>query len=258
MQYYVELRYEVQRKHKPILVPISEIACGKGMTFRSVYAYDEPTANHILEYGITRGLEDVAVYSDTLFIDVDRDEEVASIKEDLISQNVKFSQWVTGNRGCHFHVSCIPVYGKMVPQSQAQWVYLRYGDSVDSSIYRPSGQIRIPGAVHSKTGKVKTLTDIREGSQVDIPQLTALPPKPRTEIKTATRSSYVANLTRYCEHYRHRHIMIIVKEGISLELPYEHILNDVLRWNAGGWVTVPLPEAEVEQHVRKTYLQHRR
>jgi len=250
---YIEIRKTLKRRHDPILVPNGSLP--PGYNFRSVYCYNQKTKEYIEQQKSTKHLRGVELYSDMLFIDVDgSDEDVQFVGNQLLDLGVCFQYWTTGNRGAHFHVPIEPMTSVFVPQSQSYWIrhHLDY-NKIDISIYNSNGQIRLPGAIHQKTGKVKRLQEFIDGNKLQIPIIKTCIVKPSKNVMPATRSSYIYNLTRHkSSGKRHMHLMIIVKEGISLNYSLDHITKDCLWWNL-YFTDFPLDDILVVEHVEKTY-----
>lgn len=253
--YWMEVRKEITRPGPPELVPLSPKH--DGYQYRSVFAYGDEVAYSIRSSGNTRDLKTKPVYSDTLYIDVDSDNTVVqAVGDKLCERRVRFEYWTTGNRGAHFHIPIQPMCGIMVPYSQRMWVTeVMDGIEVDTSIYIATGQIRLPGAIHEKTGKNKRILESIRGNLLEIPmiEVKTMQSKAPWERVATTKYSYIDNLTRpRGSGQRHRHIMIIVKEGIALEYSLDKILTDLIEWNR-AWNKNPLPDYELISHAERTY-----
>jgi hypothetical protein len=186
----------------------------------------------------TRGLSGEPVYSDLLIIDCDTTDEATTVKERLVELDIPFELWLTGNRGCHFHIAIEPMWGTDVIWSQTSWLR-RIGvwDVIDTSIYREGGQIRVPGAVHEKTGRTKELIEEAVSSElVVIPTLKSPPlPAVKQEIHDGTpeaRFEYHRNLLyRRSEGGRHTHMFVLWNRGRAAGYDPEDIREDIRWWN---------------------------
>lgn len=262
---YIEVRRKLIRNHRPILIPIKENQPldGKKYPFRSVYIYSEIAKQQIEQRKSTKNIPTKELFSDILFVDIDgEDSAVQQFGDKLVDLGLQFEYWHTGRRGGHFHVPIKPMQGQHVINSQKMWLYSHFKElltqGLDMSIYTPNGQIRMPGAIHEKTGKPKKLFEEIPGKILEIPIAITPPPLQRSSRIFANTSlnDYTNNLTRLrLQGSRHQHIMIIVKDGISLGFSLDKILSDVLRWNSKWTGKNPLPEREIHKHVRKTYWQ---
>jgi len=258
--YQVELRYEIIRKHKLIFESIDMLdKLPLKYQFRSVYGYPQKVVDECLLLQSTRSINEYNLYSDTLFIDIDGSyKEVEQVKIILDKLNASYSVWDTGNRGAHIHVNIVPMSGNNIPYSQLLWMRDNFaGIEFDETIYKPTGQIRLPGAIHAKTGKVKIMTENILGYPINIVKSRRCPPAnvKVQKNKQTTVELYIANLTRKRgSGQRHQHIMMITKDGISCGFDIDRILKDVLLWNS-KWTYEPLSEDDVVNHVYKCYRQ---
>ena len=257
--YYIEVRKQIQRKHDPQLVSIDDIGGvdGSEYPFRSVYAYTEETAEKIHAQRSTAGLQSVYKYSDKLFIDIDGgDKDVQQAGDKLCDLGIGFEYWTTGNRGGHFHVPVDIMAGFNVSNQQKAWVQDNVSETADCSIYTCNGQIRMPGAVHSKTGKPKKLLEKIPGTLLSIADIAVPTRRVDKWHGHSDIDNYVDNLTRYCgPGQRHLMLMIIVKDGIKLGFSLDKILEDCYNYNM-LWVHPPLSDEDVIKHVTKTWHQY--
>jgi hypothetical protein len=119
--YWVEHRQSLQRSGPPKFVPVEFLESYTG--FRGVYEYDLMNAQEIERQGHMRNLDDLTVYSSTLFLDFDSCPTQAEIfKQFLLEQNYSFEEYDSGNRSIHFHVDLVPMMGPYIPQVQKSWV----------------------------------------------------------------------------------------------------------------------------------------
>jgi hypothetical protein len=205
-------------------------------TYRSLYGYGPETTKMIETNGNTRGLKGQPVFSDLIIIDCDTGEEGLVVQNRLEALGVNFEQWLTGNRGCHFHIPIEPMYGTDVIWSQTLWLTdIGLWDVIDTSIYREGGQIRVPGAVHEKTGRVKEKVRTVEGDKPRIP----IKKQPNTPVQSnhvpgtpEAKEEYRRNLLyRRSEGGRHTHMYILWRRGIEAGLDLETIKEDIRKWN---------------------------
>lgn len=156
--------------------------------FRSVYGFIEKPDS-------SKGLNKYEVYSDTLFMDFDDgvDGEVLNTLKVLDKEQIAYSLYTSGSKGCHIHVPITPISGIDVPYSQRQFV-LDNDFKCDLSLYRHSSLFRLPNTIHKKTQKPKELIAQHKGYQLDIPYVKA-PPKFQNIKPNKDNMLYVA-LTR--------------------------------------------------------------
>jgi hypothetical protein len=233
-----EYRLTKQRIGYPQLKPIDE-SKGYPFTYRSLYGYDNKVSKIIDSKGNTRDLKGVPVYSDELIIDCDTDDDSRSVELILGTLDIGYIKYTTGNRGHHFHVPHDPLYGTNTIWSQLSWLHenglYKYSDK---SIYREGGQIRLPGAIHEKTGKTKEV--IFDNTSIDnlvvIPESIAPPPVSRgitnSNPNENSRYEYHRNLLySRTEGGRHGHMFILFKRGIEAGIDIESIYDDIRWWN---------------------------
>ena len=206
-------------------------------TYRSLYGYDPEVTSMIKGNGHTRGLKSHPVYSDMIIIDCDTADEAVIVEKRLVELNIAFELWNTGNRGCHFHIDIEPMYGKDTIWSQICWLKeIGVWDAIDTSIYREGGQIRVPGAIHEKTGRKKEIVKTVVGEKPSIRIMVAPPIAPiRIDTKEGTQASkeeYQRNLRYYrSEGSRHMHMYILWKRGLEAGYDVDVIRDDIRRWN---------------------------
>ena len=256
--WFIELRYTIVRMHKPLFIPMNQAYDKIGPTFRSVYAYPEEV---LKDRETTKNFFGTDLAANTLFIDIDNGQStVERIEHDLKMNDVYFEKWDTGNRGAHFHVGTPFIVSPYLHQFHkftlsSYWPDLIEKNLIDCSIYNPSGQIRMPGAVHNKTGRVKLLEYVHKGQYLlDILEGVIVKSKDRLEYVATSDSYNRLVLSKVYPGGRHLHIMKIVKEGIVLNYSLDKVFEDVLFWNRYGALE-PLPFNEVETHVSKCWRQ---
>jgi len=227
-----EWRDEPIRLHKPIIA----ITPPAPVRFRSVYGYPTEAQAHIEASGNIVGVKQFAVHSSTLFIDVDEEEHLDKIERIIAATGVGYSVWSTGNRGLHFHIDMEPVVSIDLPYSQAEYIRgLGLSKLVDMTIYRHHSIIRVPGAVHAKTGKTKELL-----RSVDGPMLTinlVQEPEPEFEHHEAGDPEAVRRFRRNLIQkrgvgQRHTHLFILFESGIKSGQDIDSMLDWLYWWNS--------------------------
>lgn len=255
---YLEMRCGVRRTHDIVLVPLKDYAeRPTRYSFRSVYAYPDETKFTIEQQGTTDGLAETPVYSDTLFVDIDRSvEDVVQFREKLVKLGVGFTQWSTGRRGGHFHIPIEPMFGATVPMDQKTWVKNLAGDgAADLSIYSVNGQWRLPYAVHEKApGRLKVPVETVAGTKLVIPKSIAPPPVARVmNKKQVTKMTYVSNLTSARgAGGRSPHMYIICCNAVALGIELDELVADLVVWNS-RYASPPHEDAYVVNFAEKTY-----
>lgn len=261
---WVELRYGVRRTHAPHLVPEEQVGT-TAHSFRSVYGFGDATASRILREGTAAvGGESPVLYTDVLRIDIDRSiGDVTRFRDHLRRVGAAYRLFDTGRRGGHFEIPTGPREGTALHTADALWVRQHVADgAADLSIYKPTGQWRLVGAVHEKSpGKIKRLVELAEGSLTVVPPAPAVEPTPEQpapeDISLQARADWLANLTAVREAGgRTPHLYILVCHAVELGLPYDETLAQCIWWNS-RFASPPHPEHYIRSKVSATYNQVR-
>ena len=229
-KYFVEVRPAVRRSGAPHLVPLEEVYRWTG--FRSVFAYDEATAQTIIELGSTAHLRGVPVYADTLFVDFDKSDGSTLIAA-LTEQGIGFERWHSGGRSIHLHVPLVPVYGEWVARACKKFVKQHCNDA-DLTFYHNAGMYRLARTFHPKyPGRMKVLLETRPGRLLEITQpLVNNRPMGPMIIEGASREDFMIALTeRKDEGGRRPHIWRLAVMGLEAGIEYYEILEHLQWWN---------------------------
>ncbi len=142
--------------------PASEVRDRTG--YRSVYYFSEDDAQEIIASHSSAGLKKYCVGSYELIVDFDGEQcdNIPKLLDTLRSWGLGYELWSSGGKGYHVVFHHQPVYSSNLPLAQAQFLQ-NLGVVSDPSLYRPSSLIRLPGTIHEKTGKQKTLVEKVEG-----------------------------------------------------------------------------------------------
>lgn len=149
----------------------------------SVYKFDEKAVFAIRAQGSAKGLGRFPVYSDRLWIDIDRDDKdgvpgverarayARELTREFKQRDYNFTVWSSGSKGFHICIKITMMVGVAVPHSQAEWLKSQ-GFDVDYSLYQHGRLLSNPGRLHPKTGNKKTLVMTHAGASVlTIPML---------------------------------------------------------------------------------------
>ncbi len=232
--WYVEYRSTPKRDGKPKLVSLDKIDVYQG--FRSVYAYDEATKDLILSQGHFRDLGQLPVFSDTLFIDFDdQDDAVVKFVDFLTEHNYGYSAYDSGNRSIHFHIPISPMEGAMVPAYQKNWVK-KHAPLADLSFYTHTGQFRLDGTLHRKTYKFKKMISEVDGFYLTIPHETDMIKIPTALIEGGLdeeAEAILANLMRMSAGTGGRtpHLYKIATTGFAIGMTEDEVIEEALWWN---------------------------
>jgi hypothetical protein len=140
--------------------------------FRSVFGFDEHTAQIIKQSHSSKGLSAYPVTTCEIAFDWDDCKDGAyCCLEQMKQLNVPFKFYFTGNRGYHLHITTELDVGQDIPARHKHFAKsLNVG--ADLSLYKHSSLLRLPGTIHEKTGKPKMLIEQNlEGSALKIPEL---------------------------------------------------------------------------------------
>ncbi len=244
MENKIEVRFTKVRMHSPILV--KPITRSHLYTFRSVFGYVKDTCDFIEKRRKTSGLRGCVIVCDIIFLDVDEDDNFETVRQILIDEGIQCEVYSSGGRGGHFHIQLSDrlIGGFDVIYTIKSWVQETFGKGiVDVSMIHESGQIRLEGAVHGKTGKVKQKIQTISGSKLTLELLDTPDEKMApAEIDIGNINidtydlkplfEYVKMLSiRKNEGERTPFLFTMVKIGQNANLSLEEIVKDAVKWN---------------------------
>jgi len=247
MSYFVEVRPLPKRVGRVKLVRLEDV--GNYTGFRSVYAYSADTAALIEDEQSTRSLRGVPVYSDTVFVDFD-DTDSSDFKARLIAAGLAFDVFDSGNRSVHYHVKYEPKFGSGVPAAQKAWVADLSNGKADVSFYHTAGQFRLVGTPHSKTGRIKTLTERHTGKALSLVEKEVPPP---IALDQGGSEERLGLLITACVGVGHRsaHCFKIAICAVELGRSFDEVMYLLQLWNANQ--TAPHSEHTLERHCRDAF-----
>jgi hypothetical protein len=144
--------------HTAEFIPVEDVVNHTG--YRSVFAWSREDADAARAAGTVKVLKDRPAFADTIFVDFDNNEKGAlAFKDELETQDVLYEMYTSGGRSIHFHISTMPVYDALVPNSVRKFMqnFKQYG--YDESVYNYCSLFRLTGTLHEKTGKPKELIE---------------------------------------------------------------------------------------------------
>jgi len=230
------LEHTLNKYHTANLITLESMVGLVG--FRTIPCYDSDVKQLIEEQGHMRGLEDLPVMVDTLFLDFDNGESASleKTKQKLKKVGVGFELKFSGKKGYHLEIKIVPLYGRFVMQRIKSFVEGVLGLSkseVDHTIYHNCGLIRLDGTIHADTGNPKALVDIFFGDLLEINTVTK--DKVRaTEIDSDKFQMALKRISSACEGQigpGERYILIysiarnLHDAGVSLETTAELLLT---------------------------------
>jgi len=235
--YYYEVRTEVVRNHSPILVSSEEELELGQYNFRSTFDYPKEVADQIRQAGNTKNLKGCSLSCDQIRIDVDEEENVDTVRGILLSEEIAFEEYTTGNRGVHFHVPLASrITGTDVLYTITSWIKdAGLWTLVDSSFYHEGGQYRLEHATHQKTGKPKVLLAEQDGELLDLELLKT--PDQVVQRRIAPREGdaqefFMNLLLKRGVGERHLHMFIIWKSGMAAGFSEDAVGTAIKEWNA--------------------------
>lgn len=230
--------------------------------FRSVYFFNIEEVKSIQTRGHLGGLRNkIPVVARDLLIDFDdKPDNAAAFKTWLQSHYITFTQYHSGRRSIHFHVSIVPIEGIHVPYSQRSWLQANpAAKGCDLSFYHTVGLFRLPGTEHEKNkGATKTVMDSQIGQLLRIPYreppiIEPVPPNISPEEEAMRNLRRV--LARYVEpgNGRHVHVATITTAAVRCGWLPSQIYEAALHWNQYYTWGYPLPVEEVVRKVDERY-----
>lgn len=145
--------------------------------YSSYYWFRQPAANDIIAQGNSAGLSRFSVYSQYLVLDIDRENDLSQAYDDmrlysleLEAMQLKHSVWVSGGKGYHIYIHCVPIEGIDVPYSQLAWVQ-QQNWKVDLTLYQHGRLLSNPGRKSDKTGIRKYKLSDFNGELLNIPRV---------------------------------------------------------------------------------------
>lgn len=146
--YYAEIRQHLSRVGPPKFIPVKDLDQFTG--HRGLYLYTQEQAAEITKRRSVKGLSELSVYADELFVEFDDNKEMSLyFYRYLRKQDAIFSIWDSGNRSQHFHIKIEPMEGAETPWSHKKWVE-QNAPGADTALYHHAGSIRLPGTYHAK------------------------------------------------------------------------------------------------------------
>ncbi len=231
MTYYVEVRPTVKRTGPPVLVPLTEVHKHTG--FRTIVAYCEAAADMIREQGSTLNLRHLPVFADTMFMDFDGHDPI-EFRTWLQASELAYTEWDSGNRSFHFHVSMEPIEGTWVTAAMKAWTK-EHAPTADVSFLHPAGMYRLPGTFHHKQpGRCKTLLHSKPGGclKLEKPPLD-LGIRFQLDEPEGTSEQFFQLLTQArSEGHRAPHLFKLAITGAEAGFSYEDTLEHMRWWNA--------------------------
>lgn len=209
----------------------------------SHYAFSQEDAALIKERGHSRGFDEFAVWANCLIIDIDTGRE-ADLRQALSKlQGIRLDVYSSGSKGFHIQVWHRWMQSEHLPHSHLMWVEAQgLGIPYDRTMFQHGRIVSLPGRIHPKTKRRKTLLFRQRGRLIDVPIIA--PPQPTFNFegqgdldKLQSALLRVANVASIdpAPGDRHRHLWgtaeDLARAGISYETALELLLNINDRWS---------------------------
>ena len=226
--YYVEVRPTLRRNGKPRLVPLTDAYNYRG--FRSVFAFDEATKDLIELNGSTSNLRGIDVFANTLFFDFDHgypDEFMAYLKQ----SGLKFTEWNSGGRSTHIHLSLLPCYGFWVPSACKNWTKI-HAPTADTSFLHATGMYRLPHTFHAKyPGRRKEQTYEQDGTLLELHQPVGQTVYRPLAVSTPDQFYFLLTANKGPGN-RSAHIWLLATTAAECGMEVEEALDAIRSWNS--------------------------
>jgi hypothetical protein len=229
----------------------------RGFQYASIYAVPEETARAIEQAGTAAGFKGV-VWSQRLWLDFDTQDAAERAKAQLKEQGYDHVVYTTGGRGCHIGVLRRAVPSHTLPAQDRAYAQAHF-PGCDLSIYWHLHLLRLPGAIHERTGKVKQFLYRLEGKELELPRWEPQELAVRPDVAGQSRGgvfklwSVVSRLSvEPAEGDRHRHLVALAKAlQADAAVTEQECLWMVQEVNRG--FPVPKGEDEIARIVKWAY-----
>lgn len=239
------------------LIPETDLKGKHG--YASIYSFREEHAQAIIANGSSQGFKQYPVLARFLVIDLDDGgASLPAVLEKLKGQNVGYTLYESGGKGYHVFVNCEQKESVDLPY-QHKILAKQVAPACDVSLYRHSSLIRLPGTIHEKTGKPKTLLEVFKGSEIlTLPEVIETAPS-LSELVVGNKEAlflYYSTISNALSKpmgagFRRNALWRISVDGARAGIPYDRVLADCLTVNSE--FEQPKSEEEVDAIVRRSY-----
>lgn len=219
--------------------------------YASVYSFSKSDADQIKEAGHSQGFNKYTPGADCLSIDLDdKGQSLDHVLEKF--SEYEYEVWFSGCKGHHVIIKHDFIESEDLPYSHLN-VVRSFNIKVDECIYQPGRILRLPNAIHEKTGKKKVLIGTNKGKLLEIP-LIKKPPvtfsfkgEEEGDYKTALAKLWSLSVEGLQEGERNKKIWQISSELLRAGFNIDAVFHFILHIN--NKQIEPLDEAEVRAAV---------
>ena len=226
--------------------------------FRSLFGFDGPAVDYIESTGATRGIGRYSLYMDLLILDFDDNPEAQEkAKAWLDSNGYSYSTYTTGNRGQHIHIPIEPLHTVGLAPLVKNIVSSVF-PGADTSIYKPTGVIRLPGTYHSKTGAKMCLLTKKSGKMMSLLEhkpkgFVPLPKYMEEQDPLQLEAWLIRDLHKYVgDGGRNNHLFNICATAIKLGHDYDTTEELAKMWNS-NYADPPIRDGEFFATLRSAF-----
>jgi hypothetical protein len=223
--------------------------------FASVYRYSESDAKSLGDLSTFKGFKGV-VHNEALLVDCDTKETSANIEGWLVSHEIGYKKYTTGNRGEHYHIPRITPPNHMLPTLDKAFVASCL-PGADLSIYHHVALFRQEGCKHKKTGRKKELILevvgkplVYENTEVTLPEFDAQDANRAMKSVFGDRALSVLTVQPDVGD-RHAHYIKIANCLDNLGQPYEAAYYYLL--NVNLLCEAPIADEELHRILKWSY-----
>lgn len=223
--------------------------------FASLYQVTKETAEAVEQAGTVKGFKGI-VWSKRLWIDFDDEDAARRADSKLKEMGYDYVCYTTGNRGLHYGILRNHAPSHLLPLLDKAWVKEHFPDA-DTSIYTHLHPFRIPGTLHEKTGRPKTLLFERGGRSL------VLPPFKREEMQIVSFGQKQGKSVFDCFYVMANTVPIDAGQRHSTMIKLINALKndagvsmDIAMWWTTEWnkmLSEPKEDHEIEKAVRSIY-----
>ncbi len=232
--------------------------------YSSIYMFSEEDAQTIKKNEHSKGFQYLQVSAKFLIMDIDCGKEgLDQILPILDKRQFSYEVWESGGKGFHIYIPHELLTSIHLPHSHKMAAKEILGDKfglIDASLYQHGRLLSLPGRIHPKTKKKKTLVISKKGSCIlTVPIVEEVKIRPMYELIHGSDEGLIMGLTRVTDMIsyppgpgnRHLRIWGASKDLAMSGLSYDTVLDLMNRVNS-SWQDQK-PTSEIEQAVQSAF-----